>query len=91
MLSHWLYVHFGIAGSGPWYGFWSGVGSDIAEVTIFGGLLALVKKHQCHRPWCLRFGHYRSGMLMLCRKHHPSGELEQKAPDSPVGQVVRTE
>jgi hypothetical protein len=36
----WLRVHAGISDlSGPYYGFWSGIGSDIAEFSLVGAAL----------------------------------------------------
>lgn len=63
--------------SGPWYGFWSGFGSDLGEVTIITGLLAVYKKHNCHVAWCWRVGRHpftdeaTGAEYLLCRKHHP--------------------
>jgi hypothetical protein len=78
-LQHWLAVHTGTVNeAGPYYGFWSGFGSDIGEVTIVGGLLAIYKKHNCHSRWCWRFGHHdfadeATGITWkLCRAHHPA-------------------
>ena len=68
-----LYVHFGIAGTGPWYGFWSGIaGSFLVNVVTF--LLVFYVHHTCHdHAWCLRWGKYPAagGTFRLCRKHHP--------------------
>lgn len=79
MLS-WLYWHLGVNGTGPYYGFFSGVGSDIGEVfdTIALCVTAwtLYLKHNCHVtgcPWIARrptaAGDY------VCHKHHPEGRL----------------
>lgn len=63
--------------SGRWYGFWSGFGSDIGEVTIVTGMLAIYKKHNCHVAWCWRFGRHSftdqatGASYALCRRHHP--------------------
>src|SRR5712692_2282358 len=77
-LGYWLQVHTGTVNeAGPYYGFWSGFGSDIAEVTILGGLIAVYKKHNCHQRWCWRMGHHAladpvTGLTYnLCRRHHP--------------------
>jgi hypothetical protein len=62
---NWLYHLFGLSGSGPWYGFWSGIGSDLGELAIVGGIWRLVN---CHESGCLRLGHhYRSHIV--CRRH----------------------
>jgi hypothetical protein len=75
---HWLAIHTGTDNeAADFYGFFSGFGSDIGEVTIVGGLLAIYKKHTCHQRWCWRFGHYdftdeATGLTYrLCRKCHP--------------------
>ena len=54
------------------YNFWSGFGSDVGEVVIFGGVWKLVN---CHQDGCWRIGtkvttednghHFRR-----CTKHH---------------------
>jgi len=55
LLGHWLQIHTGtINESGPYYGFWSGFGSDLEEFGILGAVGAaiyqLVKKYNCHEP-----------------------------------------
>lgn len=53
-----------------WYGFWSGIGSDIGEFAILG---VLWKKLNCHAKGCYRIGLHRvsDGHFVVCRKHHP--------------------
>jgi hypothetical protein len=75
---HWLAIHTGTDNEpGPYYGFWSGFGSDIGEVALVGAVFAVYKRHNCHRRWCWRFGHYdftneQTGLTYkLCRKCHP--------------------
>jgi hypothetical protein len=77
-VGYWLQVHTGTVNeSGPYYGFWSGFGSDIEEFGILGGIGAgiyqLVKKYNCHEPGCWRVGKYPAagGQFMLCYRHHP--------------------
>jgi hypothetical protein len=76
---HWLAIHTGTDNeSGPYYGFLSGAGSDLGEVTLLGGLLAVCKKHNCHTRWCWRFGNHdftdeATGITFrLCRRCHPA-------------------
>lgn len=75
---HWLAIHTGTDNeAGPYYGFLSGAGSDIGEITLVGGLLAVYKRHNCHTAWCWRFGRHdftdeAAGITYrLCRRHHP--------------------
>jgi hypothetical protein len=77
-VNHWLAVHTGtINESGPYYGFWSGFGSDLAEFGILGaigtGIYQLVKKYNCHEPGCWRVGTHPAagGQFLLCYRHHP--------------------
>jgi hypothetical protein len=77
-LGHWLQVHLGIIDeAGPYYGFWSGFGSDLAELSILGaigtGVYQQVRKFNCHQPGCWRIGsHPAAGsQFMLCYRHHP--------------------
>jgi len=74
----WLQVHTGTVNeSGPYYGFWSGFGSDIEEFGILGavgaGIYQLVKKYNCHEPGCWRIGQHPAagGRFLLCYRHHP--------------------
>lgn len=62
---HWLWWHFGISGAGPWYGFWSGFGSDISELTLVGILYRTII---CHEMGCWRPGHHYRGTI-VCRQH----------------------
>jgi hypothetical protein len=77
-VNHWLGVHTGTLNEpGPYYGFWSGFGSDLAEFGILGaiatGIYQLVKKYNCHEPGCWRVGTYEAagGQFLLCYRHHP--------------------
>jgi len=55
------------------YQFWSGIGSDIGEVAIIGGLITIVRHLNCHAKGCWRMGgHMVEGTpYKTCRKHHP--------------------
>jgi hypothetical protein len=69
---NWLYHFWGVGGSGPYYGFWSGTGSDIGEVAIVGGIAQLVRHHNCHAKGCWRLGRPLEGTPYLaCHHHHP--------------------
>lgn len=76
-LLHWLGVHTGsVNESGPWYGFWSGFGSDLSEIAIIGGLVSIVRQHNCEVRWCPRLGRHRTAAgHRVCRKHHPDDHL----------------
>jgi hypothetical protein len=76
-LQRW-FLHYTGTGdtSGTWYAFWSGFGSDMGEVTLVGGMIALYRKHNCHSRWCPRLGRHdytdATGLVhLLCRRHHP--------------------
>ena len=77
-VDHWLGIHTGSTNeSGPYYGFWSGFGSDLEEFGILGAIGAaiyqLFKKYNCHEPRCWRVGKYSAagGQFLLCYRHHP--------------------
>lgn len=66
--------------TGCGYGFWSGVGSDISEITLVGAVFALLgafwRNHDCHVIGCWRLSwmpHPVHGHP-VCRKHHPDGQ-----------------
>jgi hypothetical protein len=78
LVGHWVQIHTGIVNeTGPYYGFWSGFGSDIAEFSILGAtataIYTLVKKYNCHEPGCWRIGNHPTadGQFHLCYRHHP--------------------
>lgn len=71
---HWLLHILGVDDvSGPYYGWWSGAGSDLGEYAILGGIIAAARKHNCHVHRCWRLGrHAVDGTpFITCRKHHP--------------------
>jgi hypothetical protein len=85
VVDHWLAVHTGTVNEqGPYYGFWSGFGSDLAEFGIIGaigtGVYQLVRKYNCHEPGCWRVGTHPAagGQFLLCYRHHP--EYQGKRP-----------
>ncbi len=53
--------------SGPWYGFWSGIGSDLSEFAILG---IVWHKLNCHEAKCWRIGRHHQGERVVCRKHY---------------------
>jgi hypothetical protein len=76
--NNWLRVHAGISDlAGPYYGFWSGIGSDIAEFSLVGaaftGVYQLTRKFNCHQRRCWRVGTHEAagGQFLLCARHHP--------------------
>jgi hypothetical protein len=88
LVNHWLAVHTGTNDvSGPWYGFWSGFGSDLAELGIVGavgtGVYQLVKKYNCHEPGCWRVGTHPAadGKFLLCYRHHPDFQGQRPTHD----------
>jgi hypothetical protein len=76
-LLHWLAVHTGTVNeAGPYYGFWSGFGSDIGEIAIIGGLVTVVRRHNCEVHGCWRIGrHQTAAGHHVCRRHHPDDRL----------------
>jgi hypothetical protein len=90
-LRHWLAVHTGTVNeSGPYYGFWSGFGSDLAEFGIIGalttGVYQLVRKYNCHQPGCWRVGTHpaANGQFLLCYHHHPDYQGKK-----PTAEMIR--
>jgi hypothetical protein len=76
VLQHWLAVHTGTVNeAGPFYGFFSGFGSDLGELTLIGGMLAVYRKHNCHVRHCPRIGkHQVDGTpYVVCFRHSPHG------------------
>jgi hypothetical protein len=78
LVGHWLQVHTGTVDEpGPYYGFWSGFGSDLTEFGIIGAIATaayqLFRKYNCHEPGCWRVGNHPAagGQFSLCYRHHP--------------------
>lgn len=59
--------------AGPGYQFWSGIGSDIGEIAIVGGAIAIYRRHNCHvhRCWRLSWHAHPDHGHPVCRRHHP--------------------
>lgn len=62
--------------SGPGYGFFSGIGSDLGEVTLVGALAVMYRHHTCHvdsPKSCWRPGrhHVEGTPYKVCKRHHP--------------------
>lgn len=73
-VAYWLAHIAGIDNlSGPWYGFWSGLGSDVTEFAIVGGLVSMYVRHTCHVQGCWRLAHraVAGTSYSACRRHHP--------------------
>jgi hypothetical protein len=73
-VQHWLAVHSGTdipnGQYSVYYNFWSGIGSDIGEVVLIGGLVTLVRHHNCHNKGCWRIGlHTTNTGYKLCKTH----------------------
>ncbi|MBV8065200.1 MAG: hypothetical protein JOY73_06735 [Actinobacteria bacterium] len=95
-VNHWLAVHTGTVNeAGPYYGFWSGFGSDLAEFGVIGVLATasyqLVKKYNCHQAGCWRVGAHPAagGQFHLCYRHHP--DFSGKKPTSSMIEELHRE
>ena len=76
-VQNWLAVHTGTDNEpGPYYGFFSGFGSDIGEVAIVGGLISIYRRHNCEVHGCWLLGrHQTAAGHRVCRRHHPDEHL----------------
>jgi hypothetical protein len=63
--------------SGPWYGFWSGFGSDLGELVLLGACWTLIRKHNCHVNGCWRVvtQHDPEVHAPACARHHSHRHL----------------
>lgn len=64
--------------TGNGYQFWSGIGSDIGELTIVGGLITIAlqtyRHNNCHVVGCRKLGHNDPAVhAPACRDHHSLG------------------
>jgi hypothetical protein len=66
--------------SGPFYGWWSGAGSDLSELGILAALLTHIRHINCEVRGCWRLGrHATAAGHKVCRHHHPDGAPIAKA------------
>lgn len=74
-VGHALMHFFGLDDlSGSFYGFWSGIGSDLGELAIIGAAIGLYRKHTCHVDRCWRWARHpvNGTPYTVCRRHHPA-------------------
>lgn len=58
--------------SGAWYGWWSGMGSDLTEFAI---VIVLWRHINCPIKGCWRPAVRKAGDHRVCSRHHPDGHL----------------
>lgn len=58
--------------SGLGYQFWSGIGSDLSEITLLGMVAGWWFHHNCHERGCWKIGHPDQTGKVVCRRHHSS-------------------
>jgi hypothetical protein len=75
---HWLLALTGAKDeAGSWYGFWSGFGGSVPDFLLLGGLITLVKKHNCHQGRCWRIGRHTVDGTPWCNRHHEAARKRQ--------------
>ena len=80
-LFHWFEVHTGTVNeSGPYYGFWSGFGSDIGEATLVVGVWAAWRHHNCHVKGCARLGRPVDGTPYVLTKDPNETSARRPSP-----------
>lgn len=74
---------FGLDGA-EWYSFWSGIGADLGQVALIGGVLGLYRKHNCHVHRCWRLGKFavQGTPWVVCHRHHPDGKPTEAHMDA---------
>lgn len=75
-LLHFLGVDQGCPyGSWNAYNFFSGSGSDIGELAIFGGVIGIYRRHNCHERRCWRIGRHVVDGTPWCDTHHGAARV----------------
>ena len=69
--------------TGEGYAFFSGIGSDLTELLVLGGLIALYRKHNCNVKgcWRIQWREYvdADGVKhQWCRHHHPDKPVRRQ-------------
>jgi hypothetical protein len=68
-------VHAGIHNeAGPYYAFWSGIGSCLGYFAIFAVGVNLIRHQNCDVHHCLSFRSYPvdGTPFTVCKRHHPA-------------------
>ena len=71
----WIEVHVGAQNeAGSYYGFWSGFGRDLSEITLVAALIAELRHINCHTKRCWRIGKHpvEGTPYRVCAKCHPT-------------------
>jgi hypothetical protein len=69
----WFQTYFEHILSGRGYEFWSGIGSDIGELTLVTAFIIWLRQRNCHvnRCWRLAWHAHPEHGHPVCRHHHP--------------------
>jgi hypothetical protein len=67
-MGQWLWDFIGLGGTGPWFNFWQGFGSDLS---MFGAVAVFCARHNCSVKRCWRFGKVDVQGVCVCWRHHP--------------------
>jgi hypothetical protein len=74
---HWLWHPL----KGLGYQFWSGIGSDLGEITLLGIAIGAYKHINCEEPGCWRPGHrHPDHGRPVCRHHFHSDSIPVGMP-----------
>lgn len=70
----WFINHILGGNGGEAASLWGGI---IGDLSLFGAIYVMYRKHNCHQRYCWRISHRQIGNtgVFVCRKHHP-----EKAP-----------
>lgn len=75
------------------YNFWSGIGSDLGEITLLAAVIGLYKHINCEEPHCPWMGHrHPDHGRPVCRKHYHTHVPPQppKRPHMPLETIGET-
>ncbi len=69
----WFQTYFEHVLSGRGYQFWSGIGSDVGELTLLTAFVIWIRQRNCHvnRCWRLAWHPHPEHGHPVCRHHHP--------------------
>jgi hypothetical protein len=97
-LPGWFQTYFEHILSGRGYQFWSGIGSDIGELTLLTAFVIWIRQRNCHvhRCWRLAWHPHPVHGHPVCRRHHPdhrqiTGDGVGDAPAKQPHQFAQTD
>jgi hypothetical protein len=79
LIAGWFQTYFEHVLTGHGYQFWSGIGSDVGELTLLTAFVLWLRQRNCHvyRCWRLSWHPHPGHGHPVCKHHHPDSRRIQ--------------